>query len=288
MNSVGPNYFSTLNIPTVAGRDFTVKDVLEIKHGPDKDDWEPSVIIINESFAKKYFKGRNPIGLHVGFGSNPGTKADMEVIGMVKDVKYTNLRDEIPVQAFMPYLGSRFVGGMTVYLRTSLDPKQLMAQVRRRIQALDANIPVYDMRTLDEQISISLRNERLVASLSSIFGLLATVLAVIGLYGVMAYTVARRTREIGIRMALGALQGNVLWMVMKEVAILIGAGVLVGVPVALALTRLVRNQLYGLAPHDPITLISATLVLAVVAGFAGFIPALRASRIDPTQALRYE
>jgi ABC-type antimicrobial peptide transport system permease subunit len=153
---------------------------------------------------------------------------------------------------------------------------------------LDANIPVYGMRTLEEQISISLRNERLVASLSSIFGSLATVLAVIGLYGVMAYTVARRTREIGIRMALGALQGNVLWMVMKEVVILIGAGVLVGVPVALALTRLVQNQLYGLAPHDPITLIFATLMLAVVAGLAGFIPALRASRIDPTQALRYE
>jgi predicted permease len=288
MNSVGPNYFATLNIPIVTGRDFTVKDVRELKHGPKEDDWEPSVIIINESFAKKYFKDRNPVGLHLGFGSNPGTKADMEIIGVVKDVKYTNLRDEIPVQAFIPYLGSRFAGGMTVYLRTSLDPNQLMGHVRRRVQALDANIPVYGMRTLEEQISISLRNERLVASLSSIFGLLATVLAVIGLYGVMAYTVARRTREIGIRMALGALQGNVLWMVMKEVAILIGAGVLVGVPVALALTRLVQNQLYGLAPHDPITLIFATLILAVVAGLAGFIPALRASRIDPTQALRYE
>jgi predicted permease len=288
MNSVGPNYFATLNIPLVAGRDFTVKDVRELKHGPREDDWEPSVIMINESFAKKYFKDRNPIGLHLGFGSNPGTKADMEIIGVVRDVKYTNLRDEIPVQAFIPYLGSRFAGGMTVYLRTSLDPNQLMAHVRRRVHALDANIPVYGMRTLEEQISISLRNERLIASLSSIFGLLATVLAVIGLYGVMAYTVARRTREIGIRMALGALQGNVLWMVMKEVVILIGAGVLVGVPVATALTRLVQNQLYGLAPRDPTTLISAALVLAVVAGLAGFIPALRASRIDPTQALRYE
>ncbi len=288
MNSISPNYFATLGVPILAGRDFTTKDVTQVKHGPEPDNWNPTTVIINENFAKKYFAGRNPVGLHVGFGSDPGTKTDMQVIGVVKDIKYTNLRDEIPPQAFVPYLGGRFVGGMTVYVRTNLDPKQLMSIVRRKINALDSNLPVYDMRTTEEQIDLSLRNERLIASLSTLFGFLATLLAVIGLYGVMAYTVARRTREIGIRMALGAIQGNVIWMVMREVLLLIAVGVLVGLPAAIGLSRLVRSQLYGLAPHDPTTLLLSTVVLVAVACLAGFVPALRASRIDPTRALRYE
>jgi ABC-type antimicrobial peptide transport system permease subunit len=139
------------------------------------------------------------------------------------------------------------------------------------------------MRTTEKQIDLSLRTERLVASLSSVFGSLATLLAVVGLYGVMAYTVARRTREIGIRMALGAIQGNVIWMVMKEVLILIAAGILVGVPAAIGLSRLVQSQLYGLAPHDPPTVALSVIVLGIVACLAGFFPALRASRVDPVQ-----
>jgi predicted permease len=244
--------------------------------------------MINESFAKKYFAGRNPLGLHVGFGGDPGTQTDMEVIGVVKDIKYTNLRDQIPPQAFLPYLSDRHVGGMTVYVRTNLDPKQVMPLVRRKIQALDANVPIYEIRTTEEQIDLSLRNERLVASLSTVFGFLATLLAVIGLYGVMAYTVARRTREIGIRMALGAVQGNVIWMVMQEVLILAAAGVVVGLPLAIGLSSAVKSQLFGLAPHDPSTLVVSTAGLVAVACLAGFVPALRASRIDPTKALRYE
>jgi predicted permease len=288
MNSVSPNYFATMGVPIVAGRDFTIKDTLRIQHGAKADDTVPAKVIINESFAKKFFSGRNPIGLHVGYGSDPGTKTDMEVIGVVKDIKYENLRDEVPVQAFVPYLADEHTGSMTVYLRTTLDPKQMMAEVRQRVRQLDSNVPVYQMRTTEEQIDSSLTTERLVASLSAVFGCLATVLAVIGLYGVMAYTVARRTREIGIRMALGALQGNVIWLVMREVLMLVGAGVALGVPLAIGLSSLVRNQLFGLAPHDPLTLVSATLALAAVASLAGFIPALRASRIAPTQALRYE
>ena len=288
MNSVSPNYFRTLGVPILAGRDFTINDTTEVKSGPDPQDWSPTTVIINESFAKRYFAGRNPIGLHVGFGSDPGTKTIMRVIGVVKDIKYTNLRDEIPVQAYVPYLGSHFVDAMTVYMRSTLDTNQIMPVVRRKLQALDPNIPIYSMRTTEEQIDLSLRTERLVASLSSVFGFLATLLAVIGLYGVMAYTVARRTREIGIRMALGAIQGNVIWMVMKEVLILIAAGVLVGVPAAIGLSRLVKSQLYGLAPHDPVTLVLSIAALAAVASLAGFFPALRASRIDPMQALRHE
>jgi predicted permease len=291
MNSISPNYFATLGVAVLQGRDFTLKDTLTVPHGKNEDgtpDTAPATVIINERFAKKYFAGRSPLGLHLGFGSDPGTKTDMEIIGVVKDIKYTNLRDEIPEQAYVPYLASSYVGDMTVYLRTTLEPQQVMGAVRRKVQKLDSNIPVYAMRTTQEQIDLSLRTERLVASLSAVFGALATLLAVIGLYGVMAYTVARRTREIGIRMALGAEQGNVLWMVMKEVLVLVSAGVLIGVPLAIGLSSLIKNLLFGMAPHDPITLIAATLALATVACLAGFIPALRASRVDPTYALRYE
>lgn len=288
MNSISPNYFATLGVPILAGRDFRPTDDKQIKHSDDPDNFVPTTVMINESFAKKYFAGRNPVGLHVGFGSDPNTRADMEIIGVVKDIKYTNLRDQIPPQAYVPYAAGRQPSGVTFYMRTVADPKPLMAIVRQKTHALDPNLPVYEIRTTDAQISLSLRNERLIASLSTLFGVLATLLAVIGLYGVMAYTVARKTREIGIRMALGAVQGNVIWMVMKEVLLLVAIGVLIGLPVAMGLSSLVRNQLYGLAPHDPATLTLATLGLLCVACLAGFIPALRASRIDPTRALRYE
>ena len=288
MNDISPNYFATLGVPILAGREFTIKDTAEVKHFPEPDGWVPTTVMINESFAKKYFAGRNPLGLHLGYGSDPGTKADMEVIGIVKDIKYTNLRDKIPAQAYLPYLAEHLVAGMTVYVRSNFDPQQLMPIIRKKVRALDANVPVYALRTTEEQIDLSLRNERLIASLSSVFGLLATLLAVIGLYGVMAYAVARRTREIGIRMALGAIQGNVIWMVMKDVFIVIAVGVCVALPAAIALSTVVRSQLYGLAPDDPLTLALSTLVLVSVASLAGFIPALRASRVDPTRALRYE
>jgi predicted permease len=288
MNSISPNYFATLGVPVLSGRDFTINDTAEVHHTPDPIDWNPATVIINEKFAKKYFAGRNPLGLHLGFGTDLGAKTDIEVIGVVKDIKYTNLRAEIPAQAYLPYLASRFVGGMTVYVRTNLDPKQLMPTVQQRVRALDATIPIYDLRTTEQQIDLSLRSERLIASLSSVFGLLATLLAVIGLYGVMAYTVVRRTREIGIRMALGAIQGNVLWMIMKDVFLVIALGVAVALPSAIVLSTIVRSQLYGLAPHDPTTLALSTLALVSAASLAGFIPALRASRVDPLRALRYE
>jgi predicted permease len=289
MNEISPNYFATMGVPIVNGRDFRPTDTREVNHRPDDPfGWNSSVVMINETFAKKYFAGRNPVGMHIGFGSDPGTPTDMEVIGVVKDIKYTNLRDEIPPQAYLPYLADRYVGGMVIYVRTVADPTLLMSSIRAKVRDLDANIPITSMRTTEVQISNSLSAERMIASLSAVFGFLATLLAVIGLYGVMAYTVAQRTREVGIRMALGAAQGSVIWMVMREVLVLVVIGVAAGVPASLALTKLVQSQLFGLSPHDPTTLTLATVALAFVACAAGYIPAWRASRLDPMKALRYE
>jgi predicted permease len=289
MNEISPNYFATLGVPIVNGRDFRPTDTREVNHMPeDPFGWNPTVVMINESFAKKYFAGRNPVGMHVGFGSDPGTPTDMEIIGVVKDIKYTNLRDEIPPQAYLPYIADRYLGGMVIYVRTVADPTLLMSTIRAKVRDLDPNIPITSMRTTEVQISNSLSAERMIASLSAVFGFLATLLAVIGLYGVMAYTVAQRTREVGIRMALGAAQGSVIWMVMREVLVLVAIGVAAGVPASLALTKLVQSQLFGLSPHDPATLALATVALAFVACAAGYIPAWRASRLDPMKALRYE
>jgi predicted permease len=289
MNSVGPGYFATLGVPILAGRDFTERDTQEQQHGDKPDDTVPRVVIVNEKFAKRFFgSAGNAIGRHAGFGNDPGTKTDMEIIGVVKDIKYTSLRDEVPIQMFLPYLAGKILIGMTVYARTAMNPDRFFSVVRSRVRGLDANLPVYGLRTMDDQISNSLLIERLIASLSAVFGFLATLLAVIGLYGVMAYTVARRTREIGIRMALGAFQRDVIWMVMREVLVLVCIGIGAGLAAAIALSKLIQTQLYGITGQDPITIALAGLLLAAVACVAGYIPALRASRIDAMRALRYE
>jgi ABC-type antimicrobial peptide transport system permease subunit len=201
---------------------------------------------------------------------------------------YGNLREDIPKQVFLPAMQSGGVAGMNVYLRTSLDPSQMFASVRRTIQGMDGTLPVYDLRTMNEQIDRSLVTERMIAMLSAVFGVIATVLAMVGLYGVMAYTVARRTREIGIRMALGAFRKDVIWMVMREVLLLVAVGSGIGVVAAILLTRYIQTQLFGLTPNDPTTVAVATVILVAVAALAGYLPAMRASRINPIRALRYE
>jgi predicted permease len=295
MNKISPNYFATLGVSFVAGRDFTAQDGIPPKNRPGQDEEEAvTAVIINETFARRYFAGRNPLGLHLGFGIDPGTKTNMEIVGLVKDAKYTGLRDDIPEQAFLPYLAAGFTGQsrMTVYLRTSTDPAPVMRAARETVRQTDARVPITAMRTMQEQISDSLSTERMVASLSLVFGGLAALLATIGLYGVMAYAVARRTREIGIRMALGAARHTVLWMIMRQVSLLVAVGLAAGIPTAFAVARLgghwISGMLYGVSSSDPVNLALAGGLMLGVALLAGYLPARRASRVDPMVALRYE
>jgi ABC-type antimicrobial peptide transport system permease subunit len=213
---------------------------------------------------------------------------DIEVIGVIPDRKYRDLRETPPAQAYFPYFQDAHFRFMNIYLRTQADPRQIEDELRERMRQFDPHVPLVGLQTMNEQIGFSLRTERLVASLSAIFGGLATLLAVIGLYGVTAYTVMRRTREIGIRMALGAMPIDVIAMVMLEVFILIGAGLATGFSLALVLANLVRSQLFGLSPRDPLTFLGSAIVLTVAAGLAGFLPALRASSLNATSALRHE
>jgi ABC-type antimicrobial peptide transport system permease subunit len=246
---------------------------------------------VNQAFAREYLPAGNPMGKRfrlVDFDDPSQLQPDVEVIGLIPDMKYRDLRETPPAQAYFPYYQDTKFRSMNFYLRTQVDPRLLMGPLRERMRQFDPNVPVVGLQTLEEQIGYSLRTERLIASLSAVFGGLATLLAAIGLYGVMAYAVTRRTREMGIRIALGATRANVVGIVMREAAVMVAAGLGVGVPLALALGDLIRSQLFGLDPRDPLTLLGAALVLTVAGGLAGFLPALRASSVNPTTALRQE
>jgi len=278
-NSVTPGYFDTMGIHIVNGRDFSLNDTVTA----------PRVAIVNTSFARRYFGSKSPVGHMIGQGSDPGTPTDIQIVGVINDARYESLRDEIPREVFLCELQSRNGSySLVVYLRTARAPESMFQTVRTAVREIDPGVPVIGMETLNTQLDESLVTERMIAALSLVFGGLATALAVMGLYGVMSYMVMRRAREIGIRIALGALRGRVIWIVMREVLMLAGAGIAAGLPAALLLSKLVRNQLYGIEPQDPGSIAVAVAVLAAVAILAGFIPARRAAGYDPAKVLRWE
>jgi predicted permease len=274
-NEVGSGYFSTLGVPLIAGREFTRADAIGA----------PKVAIVNQAFAKKFNLGANPVGRRMDQGNK---KYDMEIVGLAQNAKYSEVKDEIPPLFFAPYSQDDGLGSASFYVRTTLDPVRLIPMIPRIVAKLDPNLPVEDLRTMPEQIRQNVFLDRFISLFSAAFALLATLLAAIGLYGVLAYTVAQRTREIGVRMALGAAPGRVRLMILRQVGLMTVVGGVVGIAAAIALGRLAQAQLYRMQGYDPGVLAAAAVTLSLVAVGAGLIPAMRASRVEPTRALRYE
>ncbi|HEX9759768.1 MAG TPA: FtsX-like permease family protein, partial [Candidatus Acidoferrales bacterium] len=275
MNAVSPGYFAAMGIPILEGRDFDARDIKE----------DSKVAIVNQRFARHFFGERSAIGRHLGRGASPDTKLDIEIIGVVVDSLYEGPREGVRRQVFIRNYGNDSVA---FYVRTATSVPATYSGVRDTVRNLDAAMPIYELKTLAGQLDETLLTEHLIALLSAGFGLLATLLAAIGLYGVMAFAVARRTRELGVRMALGAQRSSVIWLVMKEVVLLLVIGLAVGVPAAMGLGRYVSSQLYGIQSNDPWLALTTVVLLSAVAALAGMIPAHRASRVDPMVALRYE
>jgi predicted permease len=276
-NQIGPGYFRTLGIPLVSGREFTRADNLG----------SPKVAIINEAFAKKFKLGRDALGKRIGQGRRT-EQPNLEVVGVVRDAKYSEVKQEVPPQFFTPYRQDSTVGAISFYARTSRSPQQLMRTIPAVIKSLDPNLPVDDLKSLPQQIRENVSLDRMISMLSVMFAALATLLAAVGLYGVLAYTVAQRTREIGVRMALGADEARVRAMVLKQVGVMTLIGGVIGLAAAFGLGRAAGSLLFELKGHDPVVFSMAAAVLTLVAFGAGYVPARRASRVAPMQALRYE
>lgn len=288
---VSPRFFETIGQPVVRGRGFTDQDTAT----------SPMVSVVNQAFVKKFFPNEDPIGRH--FGTNgPGSSTNYEIVGIVADAKYTNPREPARPMYFRPMTQlnttlkersaitgeARSLFPNSVTLRYTGDAAGLEALVRRTLARINPNLTILDFSSLDYQVSGNFNQERLISRLTSLFGGLALVLASVGLYGITAYSVARRTSEIGLRMALGANRGNVVALVLRSAAWQVGLGLAIGIPVALLGGRLMSSQLYGVRIYDPLTIVAAVLVLSTFAGIAGFIPAKRASSIEPMHALRTE
>jgi predicted permease len=277
-NWVGPGYFATLGIPLLAGREIAATDAAA----------GPKVALINRTMARRYFADRNPIGLRFAFGAGDRVRPDIEIIGVVGDSKHTTVRQGEHAFVYMPYAQNPRLGDATFYVRSTLPVAALGPAVRETVHRIDSHLPVFGVKTLERQLDESLSGERMLTALSIGFGFLASLLASIGLYGTMAYAVARRTPEIGVRMALGASARHVRGLVLREAMVMAAAGLLIGLPAALAAGRLARSLLFGVEPGDPWLLAAAGLLLTGVMLLAASVPARRATRIDPMTALRSE
>jgi predicted permease len=273
---VRPDFFDTVGIRLVLGRNLNKHDVRTT----------PKVALINEAMARRHFPGENPVGKRFKFGILPASRY-IEIVGVVSDTKYTRIQAEVPATVYTSYL-QETIGGMHFAVRTAADPMTIAPQLTEAVYRVDKDLPLFEVKTQEQEVAETQNAERGWAVACSVFGILALVLASIGLFGIISFSVTRRTNEIGVRMALGASGGNVVRMVMRESMLLVGIGVIIGIAAALGVARLVESQLYGLQPHDPFTIFTAVLLMLGVAGFAGYLPARRAAKVDPMVALRYE
>lgn len=276
-NHVGPGFFGQLGIPLISGREFTDRDTAA----------GPKVAVVNEEFARHFFGDGNPLGrkFYVGRGT---VAPDIEIVGVVKDSNYSSVKQKAPRLYYTPWRQEKDIGQMSFYVRTALEAASVAPQIRAVMAALDRDLPLADLRIFDEQIRRSVRGDRLVLQLAAAFAFLATGMAMLGLYGVMAYSVTRRTRELGIRIALGAPTGRIRRMIAGELAVILGVGLAAGVPAAVALARLTESQLFGVKSGDAAVISGAVAALAMAAALAGSIPVRRATRVNPVDALRYE
>lgn len=276
INVVGTGFLRTIGVPLLAGRDFIPADRADA----------PKVAIVNEAFARRFGLGANPVGKHVG--TDPRKPPDVEIVGVFKDAAYNQVKESFPPQLVTPRAQTTQLGfeQMAVYVRTAQTPDALLAAIPRLVASVDPDVPVTDIRTLDAQIRENVRTDWLLMTLAGTLAAVATLLAALGLYGVLSYTVAQRTREIGLRLALGAAPARVRGMVLKQVAWMVGLGVPVGLGAALLIGRLAAALLFGLAPTDPLAYGAAAVLLAAVVLGASYVPARRASHVDPVVALR--
>jgi predicted permease len=277
--NIGPGFLSTMQIPVVSGREIN-------EHDQPKS---PPVVMVNELFARTNFGNESPLGHHLVFGEAGSAQREMEIVGVTTNAHYGDLKDDTPPVVYVPFSQTiDRLGAMTFVVRTAGDPLAYVNTVRQIVHQADARVPVTGVRTQAAAIDESMGQEIMFAQLCTAFAVLALVIACVGLYGTMSYNVARRTGEIGIRMALGAQRGIVVWMVVREVLLLAGLGLAVGLPIALGTSKLIRSFLFGMEPNDPLALVLSVATLLGSALLAGYAPARRASRIDPMVALRHE